>query len=1313
MARALDAGELTYLRSEGQHSRLFLAIDVPDVMCTAQVNGAPSSNDQVYEITYDNASEEAYVDAIPGQTVLVGSTEGACDKGIVRLRGTLPDTSGTVKIGETSKIDWADDDYLTILDDFSLWARHIYIDGGGNVYMDRDIAYSDQHEDCDPVPVLGPDAVAWLTGETVDVEFDASDSWVVGSNISAYSWSSMGCDSIDGDTTATPTITYSLARRYRVSCEVTAANGKSFTGYRRVFVFDDENPPTTAFRLNSCSGDYERGGWRYSVTLYDAADFDAVRDRAYVILFARDWYGGDEVSIGPVDGRENILCAGWISGESITWDVEQGTVTFEVCGPQAYFNAIPGFPMGVEDCGESPDVWTEFEDLTVDRGLFHFLHWRTTATLLMDVRVTGDEREILAFEAPLASLWHQMQAAAEGAILARPLCDRYGRLFVEVDTQYMPSRVSVPTVQALTSVDWIGQVDIDRIIVPEVGQVNLSGALYSGGTGIPLFSLSPGHVPYDTGDVKVMDNLALSGQSQANTLAGLALGRERNEYPEFNVNLASNHRACDICPVQYLTLTVAEGDTLRGIELTNHPIVPRSISFNYDHSTGVLLTSIRAEGQTDELESCDGDLPACIPVASLPAITVSIVEPQGVVYAGQDGGGVQVRSHAGSWSAYNTGLSGDALTVYDLAIDAETMGEGLASLTAYICTEGGLYKTTTGGGSWSKLTLDEPEEGMGEPDVACVKVVNGSVYVLAHLSAEEKVWLYLSVDGGTTWNWAEVVVNEATLTLEDSGGASDYDKGRKLIPSADANTTAWAIDASGSGTRYRDNAQTWHDFSESGEDLDPNIDIFIADGRLVSVGDDGAANWDDGASTPSLERFIGCNGFNGGVDILTMPLIGCIPFDQYGGGLAGYFLEKDRIWEIWQGTAPPDPCWYYFAGYVTGWPEMLPTDCGNPRFIGPKISTYVFWLTTDSKIYNCERVTTDHGGGNYSYDITFTEEWSGASGPTDSIFEFDGDYFAAHYDTALLKFNGVDSWDDDGVECTERIVCGHAWDPGEDYSIAVGTDTGVYILNDDGDAYIRVANLANVRRIICIVEDDEYYILALTPVGIYRIGPLPGTAFTFFVPEDGRAHLMDVDCEGAYVYFGLIDDGDLPVLIRAAADLSSFEAILYSGTGTWGGVTCDLWDADKLWTFGDWGASIKVEYSESNGNAWTNQTNGDWGAGEVVAWVVQQAFDGDDLLAMLSDAEEVWRSENGGTLWRKRGDAPFASRCGVRGMTFFELEIAWMGFPTDDTAVVATSDDDGKNWETDQPNGTGTLVLRKAITVEQGAVGQTLDGYCE
>lgn len=620
MARVMTGGELANIRKDGQWAKLRLAIFMPDTIMTARVNGDPASDDEIAQVTIDAAVfQGAYSSAPFGCLVYVGSAAGLYDKGMVRLRATLTGAPTTLKFGEISEIDWDDDDYITVVDEMPIAPRHIRLTST-NTFMDYDIDYTDQHLYPDPVPVFGPTvSVALLAPDEVIVNFDSSDSWALDGGGLTYSWSFPNSASTTGLATDSPTATYNAAGNYRADCTVSrdygGGNVKTTTGYRYIIVLDPTNLPSKEFTLENCSGSWDSQGWSFRITMYADATRTDIRDRALVCLFAEDHYGSTKTSIGPITDRETIVCVGWIAGESIAWDIEANTVSFEVQGPQYWLNQMQGFPSGVEDVQTTPTEWTEFDTLDLRSGLWHFLHWRTTATRIMDIQLTSDTTGISLFNASPGTLWGQISGESEATIYAHPCCDRFGRLFVEVEPQLIPvgSRTG-PTVHALQGQDLRRPVSIERQTVARVGQVDLSGIVYSAGSGAAKFSLTPGHVPGWLGPgMEGPTRLALTSQAQANALAGLLLDWQNNLYPNVTLPLASNHRMLDICPQQYVTLSLLTGDTLRGIVWSNQKLLPRSVSFNYDHRSGVLLTDVESEAVSADLAGIDGDVPPTSP----------------------------------------------------------------------------------------------------------------------------------------------------------------------------------------------------------------------------------------------------------------------------------------------------------------------------------------------------------------------------------------------------------------------------------------------------------------------------------------------------------------------------------------------------------------------------------------------------------------------------------------------------------------------------------------------------------------------------
>lgn len=601
MARAITVDELAKLRGNGQRSRFGLAFHRPETVFSA-VAGLSSIFDQVASINYTGAVGN-YADVKPGMTLYIGSEAGAHDIGMLRIRRAP--TSNTLYFSETSDIVWTETRYLTVVNEYGLWAKHWKLpdDDPTHVRMDFDVGYTNQQSVFDPVPVLGPD---WITYSGT-VAPSALGSWAFGSDIASYLWTAPGASSALNMNTAAPTIQYNSPGQYLISCTVTTVAGKSHTGHRNVFVYGGAVQPHTDFRVDSCEGSYDAGGWSFSVTCYGGLTPATVRDRAKIHLFAiEESYGSALGSLGPLPSHENIICSGWIDGESISWDpAAGGTVSFTVRGPQYWLSRNYSFPLGVKYSDDPPTNWLYLQGLSVDSAVWNLLHWRSTATAVLDIFLTGNENALPAGEAPAGSIWSQLEAVAS-AVMAKPVCDRYGRLFVELDYQYRPSagRVGVPVVMAVTESDFTPPVTIDRRPAAQVAILDTSGIAYGGMSGsspiaTPYLSRAPGYSPKQYGRSEAVDRLLVTNQGGLNELTGLILGQRNNEFPNTSIDFAANNRFVDVAPVQLISLTIDGEDDAGGrFFWTSMPLIPRAVSFRISTAGGFLISAVDAEAVT-------------------------------------------------------------------------------------------------------------------------------------------------------------------------------------------------------------------------------------------------------------------------------------------------------------------------------------------------------------------------------------------------------------------------------------------------------------------------------------------------------------------------------------------------------------------------------------------------------------------------------------------------------------------------------------------------------------------------------------------
>lgn len=601
-ARAITGDELTLLRTEGQHSKLYLAVYQPNTIYTARLDALPASNDMVGSITY-NTGSGTLADVKAEMTLWVGTSAGARDLGICRIRKAP--ISGTFYIGATSEIDWQSNCYLTVVDMFSLFPKVPKMDGG-TLKLDFENTYSDQHTDFQPVPIMGTHAVVWLTGATVDVSFDSSDSWVFDSSIASRTWVAPGASATSGLTTNTPTLTYNAAGNYRVYCTVAATSGEAQTGIRHVFVFDANNMPYDVEITQSISGDYGSGGWSFGVKAW--ADAEDIIPGSLAILFSKDWYGDTEQSIGQITGRENILCVGYIDGESIDWKPNESTVEFNISGANEFLSYMETGLFALNIATSAPSAWDSMAGLTVDRAVWHLLNWRSNVIALMDFYKSGDARYAETIEVPEGDMWAQLNAIGS-RIHAQGGVDKYGRLFLDIDPQCVPEADrSWAVVMAVAKTDWRDSISIERNTRKTISMLATSGQVTGqfGGTNI-LYSLSLGNARAQYGGVQTIDQLLLEDQAQANELAGLYCGWKNLEY-QFSFVMPQNNRMIDLFPRQYLAIAISADETPRGIAYSGN-IVPRSLEIEYNSNTGAISVNVDAEQETTALLAINGNPP--------------------------------------------------------------------------------------------------------------------------------------------------------------------------------------------------------------------------------------------------------------------------------------------------------------------------------------------------------------------------------------------------------------------------------------------------------------------------------------------------------------------------------------------------------------------------------------------------------------------------------------------------------------------------------------------------------------------------------
>ena len=724
MTRALTSPELAYVRSDHQASALFLAFPESHILFAAVVDGTPGSLDQVVQIAYRDVTTGAYGDIPDMSTLWVGSGAGLYDLGIARIRKAADATY--LYIGETSSINFADGDYLTVVDDFLPWVRvrRNKTNDPITLYMDWDIDFSDQYSSPNPVANLGPDGVKFVTDYTISsgtpasIMFDGSGSFVPDlSGLASWSWGALGSNiSIaGGGTTQNPTYEVTAAGTYKIYCDLTATNGKTTRAWRTLVAYDLTHPPVNQFNLTqmpTCDRDND-GGWSFTVRMYDQAAIATVKDRQQVILFARDWYrdqtniyrsdftfdaatktisaamgldlfatgatiliqgsahndgiysvatGGNptalvvgeklvdeapgagiyiylyqavqELSLGPIQYRENIICEGWISKESMHYDPNGAYVDFTVQGMAYWLNQETMFMLGIEDDDSASDDWHKVYHLFWDFALFSVLYWQTTLCFISDYFPTGDTRAIPAISEQEGSIWAQLKSSAWNNLLALLCCNRYGQLYAFIPPELVPStdRSSIPVVMTVTTNDTeLGKLDLERDPQPKTGFLAGAGVAYawgSGGIGTAVMAYSPGQTYKQFGISDTLPQIVVPDQAALNEANALYIARANNNYPNVPLSLAQNNRFIDCAPAQFLYIDRIAADNPRGIEFASN-VIPRVVSLQYDKKLGFISCVVTAYAETFEDLVVTGSVPAPTPpgIITLPPIPLPTYPP--------------------------------------------------------------------------------------------------------------------------------------------------------------------------------------------------------------------------------------------------------------------------------------------------------------------------------------------------------------------------------------------------------------------------------------------------------------------------------------------------------------------------------------------------------------------------------------------------------------------------------------------------------------------------------------------------------------
>lgn len=615
--------ELALLKTQPQRTKLYLSIYQPPTVLACRLNGSLDKGERV--IPYDSVSVGSYLAVAADMTMYVGTAAGLSDKGSIRVR-SIDETEITV--AENSHIEWADNDYLTIVRFWQIQAVYPRIikdpasELGTLWYKDYDIAYTNQNSVLGSFVCMGPHHAGFIEGDSAEVYYTSTGTSNLRSQTMSYEWHFEG-GSPTGSTSAVPGfVSYDTPGHYTTTLTVTTVEGAEDISHRHVSIYDRPNAgthiPLLNWELEQLSGDIQQGGYTARVRIRSDVSETLIRDGALVVIFAEDWYGNTKQSIGGnAENRSEIVFAGYILNGTIQWDYRDGYVVFDVGSPSEVMKTQTGFAISTQssaDPSESaasdddvPSGWVVVLDMDIQRAIYHYLKWHSTALKCNDLQYTANNYQIQYFDANRDSLYSGVQTLMEGALIASAICDRQGKLWLCQDMSSEADALSIAppankTVFVLDNTHWMNDPIIDERTRPDVSYIEMGGVAYYGptsGTFSALLADAPGHTPQYGGDIQRIQGLALDTQETLNALVGNIFAFQNSRYPSITLDAVGNYRNLEIAPQSMIGLTVAAEDTPRNITFSAKKFNPFSLVLNYTPQHESLTAMVSAREVTE------------------------------------------------------------------------------------------------------------------------------------------------------------------------------------------------------------------------------------------------------------------------------------------------------------------------------------------------------------------------------------------------------------------------------------------------------------------------------------------------------------------------------------------------------------------------------------------------------------------------------------------------------------------------------------------------------------------------------------------
>lgn len=640
MTNYLTSSQLETLRTRPHNTKLWLSIYQPKVMLAGQatngVGGVLTRNSRV--ITVFNITEGSFANIQCGMTMYVGTAPGLADKGRIRVK-YFSVANSTITIAENSAIQFAENDYLTVVGFYEINAMfpRIVSDSSGTMtwYKDYDIGYFSSGtvqtiETSDPSYVIvtsdpnryfgsfinmGSHYAGFIEDDgDCDIYYTATgtyDIYAYGRPVgTTYHWIFEGGNPATSTDFTPGFVKYNTPGHYTTTLTV-SGSVTSDVSYRHISIYNrpekGTNVPILNWALESLSGAKDSGGYSAKVKILQSVPETIIRDGALVVIFADDWYGYQKVSLGGNQpNRESIVFVGYIQDGSIYYNYRDKYIEFTIVSPTQIMQDAEGFAVSITDCPmDMPDPltlflsdpgtyvspWAFVQFLDLRRAIYHYFKWHSTVMLCCDVSFNAADHFLTGVDFDRSSLYDAVNTLLSSAIIGRLVSDRQGKLWMEREPFADPYFYSFNPL-VINKQDWMETPNIEEQSTEQISYLEIGGVAYAcvSGSAVPLLAAAPGTTPGYRGSVERIQGLALYNQDELNWIGGMLYNYRNVRYPNITIPLAGNYRSIDIAPQSKYVIDIPASDTVRNKRIQNSSFV-KSVSFIYDPEQETFLTN--------------------------------------------------------------------------------------------------------------------------------------------------------------------------------------------------------------------------------------------------------------------------------------------------------------------------------------------------------------------------------------------------------------------------------------------------------------------------------------------------------------------------------------------------------------------------------------------------------------------------------------------------------------------------------------------------------------------------------------------------